>query len=355
MGCLCVGATDVPIGCSGEINIEAGRNDSFLALAMKYAQDIPTTGIILHQIPSAFRPLLAPLITLPNKYHYRKAQQHLGREIQSRLSALDPEKAGPQQQPNDFVQWLINSARRHVADYPEELSADMIGARILGMNFAAIHTSTFSVTEVIFDLASSDPSAHYLEQLREEAASILAEDDGIWTKRGLGKMHKIDSALRESFRLRSGILAGMPRKVVAKDGVTTPEGVHLPCGVTISLPVRPAHRDEKIYPNPLVYDPFRFVKERDEIDAATGLPKDGVIQKANLFLASTSGSYLAFGHGRHACPGRFFAANELKLLLAYMVLNYDIEPLAERPAGKIVSEFVLPPLTATIRIKRRKM
>lgn len=34
---------------------------------------------------------------------------------------------------------------------------------------------------------------------------------------------------------------------------------------------------------------------------------------------------MSFGFGRHACPGRFFAANEIKLILARMLLDYDIK------------------------------
>ncbi len=34
---------------------------------------------------------------------------------------------------------------------------------------------------------------------------------------------------------------------------------------------------------------------------------------------------MPFGFGRHACPGRFFAANEIKLVLAQLLLNYDMK------------------------------
>lgn len=34
---------------------------------------------------------------------------------------------------------------------------------------------------------------------------------------------------------------------------------------------------------------------------------------------------LGFGYGRHACPGRFFANNEIKLILAKLLLEYDIK------------------------------
>ena len=33
---------------------------------------------------------------------------------------------------------------------------------------------------------------------------------------------------------------------------------------------------------------------------------------------------LNFGFGRNACPGRFFAANEIKLILARILLDFDL-------------------------------
>ncbi|KAF8554882.1 hypothetical protein OG21DRAFT_1012740 [Imleria badia] len=42
------------------------------------------------------------------------------------------------------------------------------------------------------------------------------------------------------------------------------------------------------------------------------------------FIA-TSPEYLSFGHGLHACPGRFFAAAKLKMMLAHIVTMYDIK------------------------------
>lgn len=323
-------------------------------LAQKISQDIPLSAFILRQLPQVLRSIFAPLLTLANKWHTHKLRQFLDPEIRSRLSKFDPEKAGSHSQPNDFLQWSIYDARTRLSDKPEEMSLHMLVGRLLAVNFAAIHTSTFSITNVIFDLASSDPSLKYLEQLREEAASILAAENGIWTKKGLSKMHRIDSALRESLRLRSFLSVGMVRKVVAKSGVTTPDGLHLPHGVDIAVPAYGVHNDEKKYTNPAVYDALRFAKQKDFIDAAEHSRDDDYITKANLSMVSTSADFLSFGHGRHACPGRFFAANELKLLLAYVVLNYDIEPLAVRPMGTWIAATALPPMRATIKVRRRK-
>lgn len=53
-------------------------------------------------------------------------------------------------------------------------------------------------------------------------------------------------------------------------------------------------------------------------------------------------------------PGRFFAANQLKLTLAHVALHYDIEPVAERPANKWFVGSMAPPMWSTLRVRRRR-
>ena len=46
--------------------------------------------------------------------------------------------------------------------------------------------------------------------------------------------------------------------------------------------------------------------------------------KENLSqLVSTSPDHLGFGHGQHSCPGRFFAANEIKVALCHILVKYE--------------------------------
>jgi len=42
-------------------------------------------------------------------------------------------------------------------------------------------------------------------------------------------------------------------------------------------------------------------------------------------MRACSADNLNFGHGIHACPGRFFASNEIKTVLVHLLLNYDIK------------------------------
>ncbi|KIJ06028.1 hypothetical protein PAXINDRAFT_92598, partial [Paxillus involutus ATCC 200175] len=88
----------------------------------------------------------------------------------------------------------------------------------------------------------------------------------------------------------------------------------VPKGTIIHAASHATHLDNEIYENAGAFDPFRFANMRDE-------DRDG----AKHSFVSTSFEYLAFGHGKLACPGRFFAANELKSMLAHLVLTYDIK------------------------------
>lgn len=55
-----------------------------------------------------------------------------------------------------------------------------------------------------------------------------------------------------------------------------------------------------------------------------------------------------------ASPGRWFAAHQLKLLLAYIALKYDMKPLAKRPLNRVFGDSLVPSQTATITVRRRK-
>lgn len=72
--------------------------------------------------------------------------------------------------------------------------------------------------------------------------------------------------------------------------------------------------DSTYYDNPETFDPHRFLKMR----RTPG-------QETHAQLVSPSPEHLGFGLGTHACPGRFFAANEIKIFLCHMLLKYDFK------------------------------
>jgi hypothetical protein len=53
-------------------------------------------------------------------------------------------------------------------------------------------------------------------------------------------------------------------------------------------------------------------------------------------------------------PGRFLVAHELKMIIAYLVQNYEIKPIAERPKPIWIGQTIVPPIDAKLEVRRRK-
>ncbi|KAI1765975.1 cytochrome P450 [Hypoxylon sp. FL1150] len=353
------------------------RNQELLAAGLAYAQDVPMGSTVLQFTPAVVRPLLAPLVTLPNRLHTRKFYSIMRPEVERRLAAFsarraDPEKqsngggggGGDEKEPNDFLQWSI--AQAVALGDPYHARPDTISGRILLLNFASIHTSSFAITHALLDLACTAPE--HLDELRAEIAAVLAAHGGVWNKRALAAMEKLDSVMRESARINSFVTLATARKVVKKGGIVTPSGVRVPQGAVMCAPSYPVFHNPELYPDPYEFKPFRFAEKRAAPAATGGEDKEGeggkgdknkeqdsYVQRARQAFATTSPEFTAFGHGRHACPGRFFASSELKLMLAYIIMNYDIEQLEQRPSNFWFGMNRLPPMKATIRVRRRKM
>lgn len=312
-----------------------------------FAQDIPVTGIFVKMFPAMLHPLVAPFLTLPNRYHNYKIRQLLRPEILQRLQIAE---RGDDDVPNDFLQWYIAYARNSLE--PEESTPTYLSDRIATVNFAAIHTSTFTLVNAIYDIASSPKMADMLSEIQAEALSVMPAPDEKWSKSSVQSMTKTDAILRESMRYSTFMTSALERTVVAKDGITTPDGLYLKRGNIVGVPALPVHHDPTIYHDPNSFVPFRFLRPTGE-DMQQRQSEDRKTRSTNT--VDTSLTFLSFGHGRHVCPGRFFAANEIKLLLACIALKYDIEPLERRPEPVPYGSTMTPNPKVSLRVRRKKV
>ena len=52
-------------------------------------------------------------------------------------------------------------------------------------------------------------------------------------------------------------------------------------------------------------------------------------------------------------PGRFFVAHEIKLILAHLFTNYDLQHIEKRPQPFWLGAICVPALAATIKIRKK--
>ncbi|KAK5996321.1 Cytochrome P450 monooxygenase gloP [Cladobotryum mycophilum] len=334
------------------------RNNDYLKVAAKFSNDVAFFGTIISLLPRILKPVLGRLLAIPNMIHYKRAAKYLQPHIRQRF--LEFQEKGSTN--NDFVTWAIEDAIKN--GDKQKLSPEVISTRIITVNFASIHSSSFTTTNALLDILSSPPAPDgtlLLDTLRDEVMRIYTEERSQWTKTGVDRMVRVDSAVKESMRYSGILYRGVVRKVMDPSGYQATKDLLIPPGTNISVAAWSIHHDASFYENPHEYDALRFSRPREDIAQKT---QSGVITEKNIenaiavdkvnSLSTTSETFLAWGHGRKSCPGRYFATDVMRLVIASMVKDYEIEPLLVRPKNKWIMDTILPPGGAMLRIRRRQ-
>ncbi|MCJ1262588.1 hypothetical protein MMC22_002458 [Lobaria immixta] len=312
------------------------RNPLWLSTSIDFARCIFLGSGILKIIPAPIRPLAA--LFNPHvwriKRHHCNARSLLIPEILRRRELAGRAQSPEQwhaEKPNDMLQWIEEASTD--ADKQPERMVD----RQLGMSFAAIHTTTNHLTNVIYDLAARWDQ--YGPELREEVEEALAADGGIWKKQTLTKLSKLDSFMKESQRINPPSALSFNRKIISPVSLT-PE-ITLPPQSYIAVAAGPISAD------PPTFDGLRHHRLRS-------LPNSS--PHSHQFV-TTGLQSMTFGHGRFACPGRFFASNESKVVLAELLLTYDIRLRdgEERPKNLFFADACFPDPKREVLFRRRRM
>ncbi|MFT5695427.1 MAG: cytochrome P450 [Myxococcota bacterium] len=98
------------------------------------------------------------------------------------------------------------------------------------------------------------------------------------------------------------------------------DGYRIPSGVTLAGGIIAIHRDASLYPEPLKFRPERFIDRRYAVHE----------------MAS-------FGGGHRYCLGASFAMNELKIVIARVVMRTDLELVLDRPLATVRRNGTLAP------------
>jgi cytochrome P450 len=177
---------------------------------------------------------------------------------------------------------------------------------------ASIHTTSHFATLSLHELACRP---ELIQALREELKTL----QGDLTPESVATLTLMDSFLREVFRCNADYL-GLPH-LTMRDTLLS-SGHIVPEGAMVVLALDQAHHDPAYIQSADLntFDPYRFTKENTSLKSTTiGL------------------NHLSFGIGAHACPGRYFAVNEIKYMIAELITRYDVST----KTGKRAKDFVL--------------
>ncbi|KAL8770154.1 MAG: hypothetical protein Q9209_003996 [Squamulea sp. 1 TL-2023] len=231
------------------------------------------------------------------------------RKLAPLLAAKQSSKKSEKDSPGgEMIDWFMSQ-------YKQPLTVEQLGRDQLLATFASIYNLSNALSYVPFDLAAADPRV--LEELREELDEVLGQDNTI-NKPNIANLRKLDSFARESQRLNPPSLGTQVETARAMISIKIHD----------HQPYYP-----KFYPNPDKFDPWRFYNLRQ---------RPG--EELKYQHSTTGTNNINFGHGLWACPGRFFAAAEIKVVAAYILTHYDLRllPGQEKPPQQHWGLTVLP-------------
>ncbi|KAF5332161.1 hypothetical protein D9611_008152 [Ephemerocybe angulata] len=305
------------------------RDAEYIDANVSYAVEVIVESFLLYPLPPFLRGLAHRLFSpIPGRL------TRMTRWIQPILDARREDKAAHGsnwEEPKDMLYWLTQVAEEH-----GRADRDPI-IRLMSTNFGSIHTTALTFTHALYSLLSR---SQYIEALRQEIDQCVQEEG--WTKASMDRMVFLDSFIAESKRYDIlGTVGGM--RIAIDDCILS--GTLIPKGTMIGANLIDSHFSTSAWgPDAEEFDPYRFIK----IERETG---------RRIAIVTTSVNTLTFGHGKHACPGRFFAAQEMKLMMAYLLHHYDMKldnKDGSRPKNMWIGMGCVPSQNARVLFRRRE-
>ena len=167
---------------------------------------------------------------------------------------------------------------------------------LIGFFIAGHETTALTLTWALYLVGMHRPT---VERIRDEVLDVCGRGDVLYAD--MERLTFTHAVLDETMRLYPP--APMLNRECHED--TEIHGRHIAAGDTFLLCNYVMHRTERLWDNPLVFDPDRFLRQPE--------------------LKSKGAPYMPFGAGPRICVGAAFATMEAVMALATLVRDYDIE------------------------------
>ena len=242
-------------------------------------------------------PILPPNLPLPKFRRRDRARSRMGELLQP---ILDERRAHPEKY-NDFLQDFVNA---RYSDSDEPIEDEVLLNLMLGLMFAG-HETTAGQAAWNIILLLQNPE--YLALVNEEITRLLPAGQLV-DGRALHALSHLGYAVTETERLRPS--ADMLLRDV--DEAIEIGGYRIPAGWKVQVSAEVAHRLPDWFELPDTYNPLRFAPERAE-------------DKADRF------ALIGFGGGGHKCMGMNFANNEIAVITALLLQQFELDLITLNP------------------------
>ncbi|KAF2740899.1 cytochrome P450 [Polyplosphaeria fusca] len=170
-------------------------------------------------------------------------------------------------------------------------------------------------------------------ELRREIEKAQSKTGGEWSIEVLKDLKLMDSFIKESSRCNPHGYLGF-NHVLLTD-VTLSDGLRLPKGQFISFPEESMLRDAEFFDDPDTFDSYRYWRKRIILREENSLYELTGIEDYNL----------NWGYGKGTCPGRWYAAAVVELMLGIILTDYDVkfpDHQKERPPNEHLDTMIQP-------------
>jgi cytochrome P450 len=188
-----------------------------------------------------------------------------------------------------------------------------VAGNVLTMLLAGEDTTANTLAWMIY-LLSRNPAA--LRRARDEVRGLLGGPSSqlrLPTREQLQSLDYIEACTNETMRLKP--VAPVMVNEAVRDSVVA--GIRVPKGQLVVCLMRPSATDERNFKNAAAFDPSRWLEAN-----AAGTP------------SSSKRVSMPFGAGPRLCPGRYLAVQEMKMVMAMLLANFDIESVTTPDGGE---------------------
>jgi cytochrome P450 len=200
--------------------------------------------------------------------------------------------------------------------------ADVAG-NVLTMLLAGEDTTANTLAWMIY-LLHGHP-----DQLRRAREEVLGKD--LHHYESMTALPFIDACINETMRLKpvAPIIILQPTRDTMVAGIEVPKGTLLMCLM------RAAATDERRFPDARAFDPGRWL--------------------SGASAASPKRVSMPFGAGPRLCPGRYLAILEMKMVMAMLLNNFEIESVGTPDGGEAREHlaFTMYPEDLRLRLKAK--